>query len=221
MFMRSLALSIIAAAFLAFPCQGQLPVVADDRLVIELVAKELKIVTPTGIAVDERGRVWCIENNTHQRQADYKGHPSDRIRIYDDFDENGRARRVKTFADGFKNSMGLALHYDGRVFLATRSEIFVLRDTKGTDTADEKKSIIKLDTKGDYPHNGLSGFAFDALGNMFFGLGENLGESYKLNGSDGWTLSGGGEGGNIYRCKPDGTNLLRVATGFWNPFAMT
>jgi putative membrane-bound dehydrogenase-like protein len=200
---------------------AQLPTVADDRLVIELVAKEPDIVTPTGIAVDESGRIWCIENNTHQRTPDYKGHPSDRIRIYDDFDKKGRARRVKTFADGFTNSMGLALHYDGRVFLATRSEIFVLRDTKGTDTADEKKSIIKLDTKGDYPHNGLSGFAFDALGNMYFGLGENLGESYKLIGSDGTTLSGGGEGGNIYRCRPDGTKLIRVATGFWNPFAMT
>jgi hypothetical protein len=147
---------------------AQHPTVADDRLVIELVAQEPDIVTPTGIAVDERGRIWCIENNTHQRPSDYKGHPSDRIRIYDDFDPHGRARRVKTFADGFKNSMGLALHYDGRVFLATRSEIFVLRDTKGTDTADEKKSIIKLDTKGDYPHNGLSGFAFDALGQHVF-----------------------------------------------------
>jgi putative membrane-bound dehydrogenase-like protein len=200
---------------------AQLPTVLDDRLVIELVAKEPDIVTPTGIAVDERGRVWCIENNTHQRPSDYKGHPSDRIRIYDDFDANGRARRVKTFADGFKNSMGLALDRDGRVFLATRSEIFVLRDTKGNDTAGEKKSIIKLDTKGDYPHNGLCGFAFDALGYMYFGLGENLGEAYKLIGSDGWTLSGGGEGGNIYRCRPDGTKLVRVATGFWNPFAMT
>jgi putative membrane-bound dehydrogenase-like protein len=215
---------LVAAAFtLIFvpAASAQLPKVMDDRLVIELVAKEPDIVTPTGIAVDERGRIWCIENNTHQRPADYKGHPSDRIRIYDDFDANGRARRVKTFADGFKNSMGLALHYDGRVFLATRSEIFVLRDTKGNDTATEKKSIIKLDTKGDYPHNGLSGFAFDALGNMYFGLGENLGEPYKLIGSDGTTYSGGGEGGNIYRCRPDGTKLVRVATGFWNPFAMT
>jgi putative membrane-bound dehydrogenase-like protein len=198
-----------------------LPKVMDDRLVIELVASEPDIVTPTGIAMDERGRVWCIENNTHQRQADYKGHPSDRIRIYDDFDEKGRARRVKTFADGFKNSMGLTLHYDGQVFLATRTELFVLRDTNGDDVADEKKSIVKLDTKGDYPHNGLSGFAFDALGNMYFGLGENLGESYKLIGSDGITLTGGGEGGNIYRCRPDGTKLVRVATGFWNPFGLT
>ncbi len=35
------------------------------------------------------------------------------------------------------------------------------------------------------------------------------------------TLSGGGEGGNIYRCRPDGSKLEQVATGFWNPFHMT
>src|SRR5262249_51135216 len=101
----------LAPLLLSSPLLAQsLPRVMDDRLVIELVTKEPDIVTPTGIAVDERGRIWCIENNTHQREPSYKGHPSDRIRIYDDFDEKGRARRVKTFADGFKNSMGLALH---------------------------------------------------------------------------------------------------------------
>src|SRR5437667_8217432 len=43
------------------------PVPTDPRLVIDLVAREPDIVTPTGIAVDERGRVWVIENNTHER----------------------------------------------------------------------------------------------------------------------------------------------------------
>ena len=81
--------------------------------------------------------------------------------------------------------------------------------------------IVRLDTPGDYPHNGLSGFAFDFAGNVYFGLGENLGADYRLIGSDGTTLSGGGEGGNIYRCRPDGSKLERVATGFWNPFHMT
>ncbi len=81
--------------------------------------------------------------------------------------------------------------------------------------------FVRLDTPGDYPHNGLSGFAFDFAGNVYFGLGENLGANYRLIGSDGVTLSGGGEGGNIYRCRPDGSKLERVATGFWNPFHMT
>src|SRR5262249_17984080 len=109
----------------------------------------------------------------------------------------------------------------GVVFLATRSSIYRLRDTKGTGSADEKREIVKLITKGDYPHNGLSGFAFDGLGDMYFSLGENLGEAYKLVGNDGTALSGGGEGGSIYRCRPNGDRLERVATGFWNTFHLT
>jgi len=211
-------LAILPLLFDAAAVAAQAPTPTDDRLVIELVAKEPQIVTPTGLAVDERGRVWVIENNTHQRPKDYKGPPTDRIRIFDDFDAKGRARRVRTFADGFKNGMGLALDRTGRVYLATRSEIVTYRDKDGKAT--DRKVIAKLDTKGDYPHNGLSGFAFDAMGNVYFGLGENLGEAYKLIGSDGTTFSGGGEGGSIYRCRPDGTKLIRVATGFWNPFAL-
>jgi putative membrane-bound dehydrogenase-like protein len=190
----------------------------DDRLILELVAREPDIVTPTGLAVDETGRVWVIENNTHHRPADYRGPSSDRVRIFSDFDEQGRARHIATFAEGFDRSMSLALGKGGAVYLATRSQIYLLRDRAGRGTADERRVIVHLDTRASYPHNGLSGFAFDALGNLYFGLGENEGLPYRLIGSDGSTLEGGGEGGSIYRCRPDGSHVVRIATGFWNPF---
>ena len=84
-----------------------------------------------------------------------------------------------------------------------------------------KTTLARLDTPGNYPHNGLSGVVIKPAGaGILFGLGENLGADYKLVGSDGKTLAGGGEGGNVYSCSNDGTNLTRLATGFWNPFAM-
>jgi putative membrane-bound dehydrogenase-like protein len=199
---------------------AEAPHPVDPRLVLELVAREPDIVTPTGLAVDEQGRIWVIENHTHQRPPSYKGPESDRIRVFDDFDPAGKPRRIRTFADGFRNSMGLGLGDNGDVFLATRSDVWLLHDTAGKGTADVRKVIVRLESKGDYPHNGLSGFAFDALGNVYFGLGENLGADYKLVGSDGTTFSGGGEGGSIYRCRHDGTGLVRIATGFWNPFGL-
>lgn len=198
------------------PAAAESPVVLDDRLVLELVAREPDIVTPTGLAVDERGRVWVLENHTHQRPANYRGPTSDRIRVFDDFDASGKARRITTFADGFRNVMGIALAPDGGVYLATRSEISLLRGRDGK--VSESKTLARLDTPGTYPHNGLSGFAFDGVGRLYFGMGENLGAPYKLIGADGTTLEGGGEGGNMFSCRPDGTGLERVATGFWNPF---
>jgi putative membrane-bound dehydrogenase-like protein len=214
-------LSLCLLTFLPAITHADTPVATDPRLVVELVAAEPDIVTPTGIAVDGTGRVWAIENHTHQRPKDYKGPASDRVRVFDDIDlKTGKYRRVHTFAEGFQNAMSLALGKDGVVYLATRSALYQLRDYRNA-VADQRKVLVRLDTRGDYPHNGLAGFAFDAQGYLYFGLGENLGEPYRLIGSDKTTLSGGGEGGSVYRCRTDGTGLERLATGFWNPFHMT
>ncbi len=38
--------------------------------------------------------------------------------------------------------------------------------------------------------------------------------------ADGSKQIGGGEGGNIFRCRFDGSKLERHATGLWNPFGL-
>jgi putative membrane-bound dehydrogenase-like protein len=199
----------------------------DSRLVLERIAAEPQIVTPTGIAVDGRGRVLVIESHTHFRPEGYKGPPADRIRVFEDQDGDGKPECVGSFFEGTRMTMSVAVARDGSVFVATRSALYRLSDRDGDGRADGAlpgtipTPIVRLDTPGDYPHNGLSGFAFDFADNVVFGLGENLGADYRLKGSDGTTLAGGGEGGNIYRCRPDGSQLERVATGFWNPFHLT
>jgi putative membrane-bound dehydrogenase-like protein len=211
---------LLAAATLAADITP--PKVLDERLQVQLVAAEPDVVTPTGLAVDERGRVLVIESHTHFRPDGYKGPPADRILLMDDFDPaTGKARKISVFFEGTTHTMNLAVYYDGSIYVATRSEIFRLRDTNADGQADERTRICHLETAGNYPHNGLSGFAFDFAGNVYFGFGENLGADYKLIGSDGKTLSGGGEGGNIYCCAREGGDLRRVATGFWNPFHLS
>ncbi|HEV3167956.1 MAG TPA: PVC-type heme-binding CxxCH protein [Isosphaeraceae bacterium] len=209
-----LVLGWVAAA----DTQIDIPRAVDSRLTITLVAAEPDIVTPTGIAIDAAGRVLVIESHTHFRPQGYKGPPADRIRVFEDTDKDGRADRITTFFEGSKWTMGLVVDRDGSVLVATRYEIFRLRDIDGDGKSDQKVTLARLETPGDYPHNGLSGIAVDFAGNIRFGLGENLGASYRLIGSDDKVLAGGGEGGNVFRCKPDGSGLVRVATGFWNPF---
>ena len=75
---------------------------------------------------------------------------------------------------------------------------------------DERTQIARLETKGNYPHNGLSGFAFDFAGNVYFGLGENLGTEFKLIGTDG-SVESNVEGGQIYRLPPDGSSAEEIA----------
>lgn len=197
-----------------------LPRVLDDRLEIQLVASAPQIVHPIALDCDAQGHLLVVESHTHFRPKNYTGPQYDRILRVQDSDGDGRADRITTFFEGTTATMDLAVHPDGSIYIATRNEILRLRDRDGDGQADEKVRLIFLETPGNYPHNGLAGLCFDANGDLYFGLGENLGEPYKLHGADGITLSGGGEGGNVYHCTAEGKKLRRVATGFWNPFGI-
>ncbi len=217
--LRLLVAVVVLAVGSAAPAAERLPKSLDPRVEIRLFAESPQIVTPTDVAVDHRGRVWAIESNTHFRPAGYTRHASDRVLVFYDDDHDGKADRSETFADGFVYAMSIAVSFGEGVYVATRREVFHLADANGDGKADTRRVILTLDTPGDYPHNGLAGFAFDGLGYMYIGLGENQGAEYRLIGSDGRTLCGGGEGGSLFRCRLDGSDLTRWATGFWNPHA--
>jgi putative membrane-bound dehydrogenase-like protein len=185
---------------------------------LTLFADSPQIRTPTGIAVDRKGVVFVVESHTHFPPEDYDGPPTDLIKRMEDTTGDGRADRVTLFHEGGRATMNLAIDHRGLFYVATRSEIFTLRDTTGDGVADQRQVLVRLETDGDYPHNGLSGFAFDFAGNAYFGLGENLGAEYRLVARDGSFHEGGGEGGSIFRMTADGRLLERWATGFWNPF---
>src|SRR5689334_23455500 len=115
-------LALLTAVLLAAsPQDPPRPVAIDDRLTIELVAQEPEIANPTGVAVDARGRIWAVENNTHMRTKDYAGPETDRLRVFEDFGPDGRARKATTVADGFTLGMNVAIGPKGQVYLVTRN----------------------------------------------------------------------------------------------------
>ena len=221
--------SLFLFFYLLFPLSvfGQLedgtapPNVLDDRLVLEEFVSHPDLTTPTGIAVTSDGKVLVVECHTHFPPDDYQGLKHDRVLWFQDTDGDGKADKKTVFFEGTTQTMNLAVHPNGDVFLATRRSVLILRDLDEDGIADENKTIVHLITEGNYPHNGISGFSFNEDGDVFFGLGENLGKDYSMVGSDGSVVSGGGEGGSIFRMKADGARLVRYATGFWNPYRTT
>lgn len=213
---------VFLALVLSIHVEAKTPEVLDADFELRLFAEHPDIVTPIGATFDRRGRLLVIESHTHFRPGKYEGPPSDRIRVLEDTDGDGRADRFTTYYEGLTHAMALAAAPDGTIYVATRSKILQLRDADKDGIADKggEVEIAKLDTAGNYPHNGLCGLTFDQEGRLWFGLGENLGKPYKLIAADGTTLSGGGEGGNVYVCNADGSQLKRMATGMWNPFGL-
>ncbi len=194
-------------------------VVLRPGVTLTLFAEHPEVMTPTGIDVDEQGRVWVACSHTHFRPVDYPGPEHDQILILSDHNGDGRADRRDVFYEQTTATMDLELGPAGWVYLAERSRILRVRDTDDDGRGDEAQDIAVLETTSDYPHNGLSGLAWHPDGDLTFSLGENYASEWTLTSADGKVFHGTGEGG-IFRCRPDGSNLRRIAKGFWNPFGV-
>src|SRR5688572_10731490 len=66
-----------------------MPKLNDPQLRLQLFAAEPNIVTPTGIAIDARHRLFVIESHTHFPKKDYPGPKTDRVKMFVDSDKDG------------------------------------------------------------------------------------------------------------------------------------
>ncbi|MFN7560154.1 MAG: PVC-type heme-binding CxxCH protein [Prosthecobacter sp.] len=222
--MKRILLLLPLAAFAQSGPPPKAPVVPTDLapqietlqpgVKMTLLAEHPALVTPTGIDVDDKGRIWLAACHTHFRPEGYEGPQHDEILV---FDADGKNRRV--FYNKTDATMHVEVGPDGWIYLAERDRILRVKDTNADGVGDLEENLATLDTVADYPHNGLSGMAWDPNGGLVFSLGENFGKDWTLTGTDGAKVSGRGEGG-VFRCTADGKKLRRIARGFWNPFGL-
>ncbi len=195
--------------------------VRDPRLELRVFAEDPEIVTPIGLTVDDRDRVFVIESHTHLRPPDYAGPEADRVKILVDRDRDGRADEVSVFARGLREAMNLSFSPEGVLYVVCAREVIALYDRDGDSVSDDRERILSLETTMRYPHNSLLSLAFSNDGWLYVGRGNVGGRRFSYRGTDGTSIDGYGDGGDVIRCRPDGTKLERFATGFWNPFDLT
>ncbi len=199
--------------------ESEVHVIDAQQWQLELLAKQPDIVTPIGIACDSHGRLLVIESHTHKRPEDYEGPPTDRIRMFQDTDNDGRLDHWSTYHEGLHYALNLTVYGDA-VFVVTSEAIVRLRDTNGDNRADQQTEIIRLECKENKAHSALVGLSFTSDGTLVFSMGKNTGKLYRVIGTDGKDFAGSAEGGSAFRCRPDGTELERIATGLWNPWGL-
>jgi putative membrane-bound dehydrogenase-like protein len=218
---------IFLIAPLSFSCQpnesskSDLPEgvrLLDDRLVLSVVVEEPDIVTPIGIAIDAKDRVYVLESHTHLPPKDYQGPEGDLIKVFEDTNGDGHLDKISVFAEGIKEGMNLAFSPEGHLHLVTSREVWVFYDRDGDGVCEEKKKLMELKKpESVYAHAAMLSITFSEDGYMYLGRGNTGSEYWNFEGSDGSQVSGYGDGGNVIRAKWDGSEVEVFSTGYWNP----
>src|SRR6185295_1444036 len=104
---------------------------------IQLVTAEPDIQKPMNMAFDSKGRLWVSMSREYPFPAPLDKPARDSIRIFEDFDENGRARKITTFVDGLNIPIGLYPYKNG-VIAWSIPNIWFFEDTDGDGKADKR-----------------------------------------------------------------------------------
>ena len=138
-----------------------------DGLEVQLFASERdfpEFANPTQIAFDSRGRLWvsCMINYPQWLPGSAK--PGDKLFIFEDTNNDGKADVCKTFYDKLICPTGFEFFQDG-VLVVDEPRIIFLRDTDGDDKADEVTQVIDGIATDD-THHAMGAFEFSHSGRL-------------------------------------------------------
>jgi len=143
---------------------------------------------------------------------------SDRVRLVEDRDGDGRADHATVFADGFnKLEDGTAagvLAFNGKVYFANIPNLWLLRDDNGDGRADTRKVLYTgFGVRYEISGHDLHGLRLGPDGRIYFSIGDR---ALHVTRPDGSVVSNP-DSGAVLRCEPDGSHLELVHTGLRNP----
>jgi mono/diheme cytochrome c family protein/glucose/arabinose dehydrogenase len=174
---------------------------------VELFASELdfpNLANPMQISFDDKGRMWVavMPSYPHYRPGDAK--PNDKLLIYEDTNNDGKADKEIVFADGLNLPIGFEFA-PGGVYVSQEPHLVFLADKNGDDKADSKEIVLTGFDSHD-THHAISAFAADPSGAFMMCEGVFLHTSVE-------TPYGAVRGvdGGFYRFCPQKTKLERTS----------
>ena len=189
----------------------------DPNILIELIATEPDIVTPIGLTFGPDDALYVLESHTHSPLDDYQGPTYDRIKKGIDSTGDGKPNSWHIYADSLEDGMNLFYH-EG-VYVSTKRGIYQYQDTNKDHQSDRRITLAEMvEPESVYDHAGILGLTIGPDNWVYFSRGNTGGQKWRIMGSDSLQLEGYGDGGNVMRCRLDGSQIEEIATGFWNPF---
>ena len=215
------------------PAEQQKTFKLPPGFVIQLVAAEPDLRKPMNMAFDSAGRLWITESREYPFAATNAAAARDTIRIFSDFDTNGRARKVTTFATNLNIPIGLypfrspsslpqsairnpqsAITW--KCIAWSIPNIWLFEDTDGDGVADRKEILYGPFDHTRDTHGNQASFRRGFDGWLYATHGYN--NRSKVAGKDGHEITM--NSGNTYRMRLDGSRIEHWTHGQVNPFGL-
>ena len=98
----------------------------------QVVAAEPDVVQPVAYTIDDRGRLWVVENTNYPTCP---GTAKDKVLIFEDADGDGKFEKRSVFFDKATFTTGIAVGFGG-VWLGSPPELLFIPDKEGDAVAD-------------------------------------------------------------------------------------
>jgi mono/diheme cytochrome c family protein/glucose/arabinose dehydrogenase len=143
-----------------------------DGYKVRLFASEKEfpnLANPMQLSFDVSGRLWVATMPTYPAYRPGDPLPDDKILIYEDINNDGRADKETVFADKLSLPIGFEFAPEG-VYVSQAPNLVLLRDTDGDDRADVREIVLGgFDTHD--THHAISAFCADPSGAFLIGEG--------------------------------------------------
>jgi len=209
---------------------------------VQLVAAEPELRKPMNMAFDGAERLWITESREYPWPTN--ANPRDTIRIFSDFDANGRARKVTTFATNLNIPIGIypflsprssrgnkaltegkdrslltsaATNLTWKCIAWSIPNIWLFEDTNDDGVADQKEKLLGPFDHTRDTHGNQASFRRGLDGWIYATHGFN--NRSRVAGKDGHEIFM--PSGNTYRFRADGSRIEHWTHGQVNPFGLT
>jgi glucose/arabinose dehydrogenase len=146
-----------AIAKMKVPADFQVNLFADESMFPEMA-------NPVQMAFDTKGRLFVAvwPSYPHWKPKDEM---NDKLIILEDTNNDGKADKIKTFADKLHNPTGFEF-WNGGILIAQAPDLIFLKDTDGDDVADIRQRVLSgVDTAD--THHSINSFVIDPGGSLY------------------------------------------------------
>lgn len=204
-------LLLLSATALADPPTGLSSITVPEGFTVEAASTPGLSSYPMFMELDEAGNLYTAESTgTDMKAPAMIENPSFMILRLSDTNNDGIYDSKTVFADKLTFPMGV-LYHQGSVFVSAPPDLVRLKDTNNDGVADEREVLLtgwhmRNSASLHGPFLGPDGWIYMTHGRHGYDITTKEGERLQ------------GEASRIWRCRPDGTGLERMAGGaFDNP----